>query len=152
MDGLPGRRMPIQTQAPGKAGVHGRRRANAEAFRKNAEELHNKLTKKIPDQRQTAHSGKDLSSRKIAWIEKVKHHLNIFACNFSLKLHLYLDNEGRQALIDLKKESKAELQSIKLKQNVAKVQENMTDGQYGDAARGVGKAFLNLLKIGKYQL
>ncbi|MFK0570570.1 hypothetical protein, partial [Endozoicomonas sp.] len=65
------------------------------AFRRNAYKVKNpRITPKgvgKPD-------GGNLSSRKIVWLEKLKHYLNIGACNFQLKLHLYSGQEGRESL------------------------------------------------------
>ncbi|WP_066016522.1 hypothetical protein [Endozoicomonas atrinae] len=84
-------------------------------------------------------NGKDLSSRKIVWLEKVKHYLNIFFCNVLLKLHIYRDQEERVALKESIDVSKNELNELNNKearqQNVAKMKEELEDGQYVEAAR-----------------
>lgn len=76
---------------------------------------------------------KSLSSRKIVWLEKIKLHLSIFACNARLKLGLYNNILGRQALKISKQESEQMLKNLKseavLKVNEERFKEAVEDGE-----------------------
>ena len=76
---------------------------------------------------------KKLSSRKIVWLEKIKLHLSIFACNARLKLGLYNNILGRQALKISKQESEQMLKNLKseavLKVNEERFKEAVEDGE-----------------------
>ena len=82
---------------------------------------------------------KKLSSRKIVWLEKIKLHLSIFACNARLKLGLYNNTYDRQALKNSKSKSELMLKTLKseaaLKANKKRLDEAIEDEQYGDAFR-----------------
>ena len=82
---------------------------------------------------------KKLSSRKIVWLEKIKLHLSIFACNARLKLGLYNNTLDRQALKNSKSKSELMLKTLKseaaLKANKKRLDEAIEDEQYGDVFR-----------------
>ncbi|MFK0571476.1 hypothetical protein, partial [Endozoicomonas sp.] len=97
--------------------------------------------------------GGNLSSRKIVWLEKLKHYLNIGACNFQLKLHLYSGQEGRESLKVSKDLSRHALSILKhgetRQSNLSKAKEDFEDGQYVNAAHKFGEAGIAGFKEGK---
>ena len=135
-DGI--RHTPAQPQRKAEQNSKSKSRRNAKVFNRNAKAKKIHATK-TPKPERRAVDGKDLSSRKIVWLEKVKHYLNIFACNVLLKLHIYRDQEERADLKESINDSKNELNKLNNKearqQNVAKMKEELEDGQYVEAAR-----------------
>lgn len=125
-------------------------RHRARVFNRSAHKVHaSRVTK--PGVRTI--EGKDLSSRKIVWLEKMKHRWNIFACSFRLVFHIYLDNKGRADLKDSREASKTELNILNQKEvrqhNVSKLHEELFDGQYKEAARRAKNAGVAAIKEGR---
>ncbi|WP_257296039.1 hypothetical protein [Endozoicomonas sp. YOMI1] len=122
----------------------------AKAFSRKAKPVH---AERVPNPDKSEIGGKDLSSRKIVWLEKFKHRFNIFTCNVSLKLHFYRGQEARAALKKSRDESKSELAILTneeaMKTNTSKMKEELADGQYLQAAKRAGAASEAAIKAGK---
>lgn len=80
---------------------------------------------------------KSLSSRKIVWLEKIKLHLSIFACNARLTLGLYNNIYDRQELKESIKASERMLETLKskaaLEANKERFDEAVQDNEIGVA-------------------
>ncbi|MBO9492584.1 hypothetical protein J7438_00535 [Thalassotalea sp. G20_0] len=120
------------------------------AFHRKTEEVN---AERAPQPGKVEIGGKDLSKRKIVWLEKFKHHLNIFACKVSLKLHFYRGQEARAALKKSRDESKSELAILTneeaMKTNTSKMKEELEDRQYLKAAKRAVATSEAAFKAGK---
>ncbi len=143
-----------QVRTPPQTKVRKNGRVNigqrARVFNRSAHKVHaSRVTK--PEVRTI--EGKDLSSRKIVWLEKMKHRWNVFACSFRLVFHIYLDDKGRADLKDSREASKTELNILNQKEvrqhNVSKLQEELADGQYAEAARRAKDASMAAIEEGR---
>ena len=112
--------------------------------------------KRLPSARQDGVKGKSLFSRKVVWLEKIKHHWNIFACNARLTLGLYSDFGGRKALKDSIKDSELELKLLRteanLKNNQERLREALEDGEIGEALCNGAKVAQGYLLRGVYAI
>lgn len=128
----------------------GNRGNRGKAFHRKTEEVH---AERAPQPGKVEIGGKDLSKRKIVWLEKFKHHFNIFTCYVSLKLHFYRGQEARAALKKSRDESKSELAILTneeaMKTNTSKMKEELEDGQYLQVAKRAVAASEAGFKVGK---
>lgn len=97
---------------------------------------------------------KKLSSRKIVWLEKIKLHLGIFACNARLKLGFYNSPLERQALKQSIDEYQEDLKILKsdaaLKESKERFNEAIQDDRVKEAFRAgvdVAKVYAERVKI-----
>ncbi len=139
------------TTPPVNRGKVSRLRRRAEAFSRNAEQLNGRTTRGMQEARKTQEI--PLSSRKVAWVEKVKIHLQkikhrviIGFNNMRLFCHFYSGQQNRAELkrsIDI---SKRQLEILNNQQdcrdNIQRARENFEDGQYKAAAKDACRAIV----------
>ncbi|MBO9479917.1 hypothetical protein [Salinisphaera sp. G21_0] len=147
-----------KTEKAGKAGKpkdtkKTKRGERGKAFHRKTEEVH---AERAPQPGKVEIGGKDLSKRKIVWLEKFKHYFNIFTCNVSLKLHFYRSQEARAALKKSRDESKSELAILTneeaMKTNTSKMKEELEDRQYLKAAKRAVATSEAAFKAGKARI
>lgn len=123
------------------------------AFYRETEQVH---AERAPQPGKVEIGGKDLSKRKIVWLEKFKHYFKIFTCNVSLTLHFYRGQEARAALKKSKDESKSELAILTneeaMRTNTSKMKEELADRQYLQAAKRAKAASKAAIKAGKSRI
>lgn len=92
--------------------------------------------KYTPSPRQDSVDGKSLFSRKVVWLEKIKHYFNVFACSTLLKFHIYSDNDERKILKKSRDASRLELKKLQtnedLHNNQDRFREAFEDGKIKD--------------------
>ena len=143
-------------KAAGLAGAAKAFSEAAEAFSRKAEEVSAEKVNGMREPNRTKR--KNLFSRKITWVEKIKVKLLKTKCRitigfnkFRLFCHFYSGPEGRVELKNSISTTKSELDNLDNKlscaTNLERAQEHFNDGEYGKAFRSGIKAVPSGLKL-----